>query len=83
MRSIKADYLVGAEVLEMNGNLGTTAFLQVEWSIWEGADGSELVQRRSTYNEPVPDRSYSGLVQAYSNMIGQLTRDIAEAIKGL
>jgi uncharacterized protein len=83
MRSIKADYLVGAEVIEMNGNLGTTAFLQVEWSIWEGADGRELVQRRSKYSEPVQNQSYSGLVQAYSNMIGQLSRDIAEAVEGL
>jgi uncharacterized protein len=82
MRSIKADYLAGAEVIEMNGNLGTTAFLQVEWSIWEGAGGKELVQRRSTYNEPVPDRSYCGLVQTYSNMIGHLSRDIAEAVEG-
>jgi uncharacterized protein len=83
MRSIKADYLVGVEVIEMNGDLGTIAFLQVEWIIWEGAEGRELVQRRSKYSEPVQDRSYSGLVQAYSNMIGQLSRDIAETIKEL
>jgi uncharacterized protein len=81
MKSIKADYLVGVEVIEMNGNLGTTAFLQVDWSIMEGGAGKEFVQRRSTYIEPVPDRSYSALVQAYSNMIGQLSRDIAEAIE--
>lgn len=81
--SIKPDYIVEAEVTEMNGDLGTKAFLKVQWTIWGIGEGRELVQRRSTYSEPVRDRTYNGLVQAYSSMVGQLSRDIAEGIEGL
>ncbi|RPI52647.1 MAG: hypothetical protein EHM49_05255, partial [Deltaproteobacteria bacterium] len=76
-------YIVEAEVTEMNGDLGTKAFLKVQWTIWGIGEGRELVQRRSTYSEPVRDRTYNGLVQAYSSMVGQLSRDIAKGIEGL
>jgi uncharacterized protein len=82
MRSIKPDYLVEVEVLGLNGNLGTTAFLQVEWTIRGGAELRELIQRRSIYREPVQTPSYSALVQTYSNMVGQLSRDLAKAVEG-
>jgi uncharacterized protein len=83
MRSIKPDYLVEVEVMGLNGNLGATAFLQVEWTLRKGAELRELIQRRSIYRESVQVPSYSGLVQAYSNMVGQLSLDIAEAVEGL
>lgn len=81
--SIKPDYIVEAEVIEMNGDLGTKAFLSVQWAIWRVGESKELVQKRTTYSEPVRDRTYNGLVQAYSNMVGQLSRDIAKGIEGL
>jgi uncharacterized protein len=83
MPSIKPDYIVRAEVMEINGDLGTKAYLQVQWSIWGAAEGKEIVRRRSTYNEAVQDPTYHSLVQAYSNMVGQLSRDMAEAIERL
>lgn len=81
--SIKPDYIVEAEVMEMNGDLGKKAFLQVQWAIWGVGKSRELVQKRSAYSEPVRDRTYNGLVQAYSSMVGQLSRDIARGIEGL
>jgi len=81
--SIKPDYIVEAEVMEMNGDLGEKAFLQVQWAIWGIGENRELVQKRSTYTESVRDRTYNGLVQAYSSMVGQLSRDIAKGIEGL
>jgi uncharacterized protein len=83
MRSIKPDYHVEVEVMGLNGNLGATAFLQVEWTLRGGAELRELIQRRSIYKESVQVSSYSGLVQVYSNMVGQLSLDIAEAVEGL
>jgi hypothetical protein len=51
MTSIKPDYIVRAEVMEISGDLDTKAYLQVQWTIWGAAEGKELVRRRSTYNE--------------------------------
>jgi uncharacterized protein len=81
--TIKPDYLVRADVLEMNGYLDTKAYLQLQWSIWGVREKKELFQKRSAYSELVRNGSYEGLVQAYSNMVGQLSRDIARAIEGL
>jgi uncharacterized protein len=81
--SIKPDYIVRAEVMEFTGDLDTKAYLQVQWSIWGTAEKKEIVRRRSTYNEAVQDPTYHSLVQAYSNMVGQLSRDIAEAIEAI
>lgn len=83
MPSIKPDYLVRVEVMELTGDLDSKAYLQVQWTIWGTVEGNELVRKRSTYSEPVQDRTYHGLVQAYSIMVGQLSREIAEAIEGL
>ena len=83
MTSIKPDYIVKADVMEMSGDLDTKAYLQVQWTLWGAAEGKEIVRRRSTYNEVVQDPTYHSLVQAYSIMVGQLSRDIAEAIEGL
>lgn len=81
--SIKPDYLVRAEVMELSGDLDSKAYLQVQWTIWGAAEGKALFETRSSYTEPVQDQTYESLVQAYSIMVGQLSRDIAEAMKGL
>jgi len=83
MASIKPDYIVRAEVMEISGDLDTTAYLQVQWTIWGAAERKELVRKRSNYSERVQDPTYHSLVQAYSIMVGQLSREIAEAIEGL
>lgn len=79
--SIKPDYLVRAEIIEMIGNLDTKAVFQVQWSIWGVREEKEVIQKRSTYSEHLPDPTYHGLVQAYSSLVGQLSRDIAKAIE--
>jgi len=83
MASIKPDYVVRAEVMEISGDLDTEAYLQVQWTIWGAAERKELVRKRSNYSERVQDPTYHSLVQAYSIMVGQLSREIAEAIEGL
>ena len=82
-RSVKPDYIVKADIMEMTGDLETTAYLQVQWSILGVRETRELFQKRSTYSETVMDATYEGLVQTYSNMFGKLSRDIAKAMEGL
>jgi len=72
------DYRVEADVMELTGDLQTKAFLQVQWTIWEVKEARALAQGRSTYSEAVRGQNYHGLVEAYSAMVGQLSRDIAE-----
>lgn len=79
----KPDYFVKVNVIEMNGYLDDKAFLQVQWSIWGDRGKKELFQKRSAYSEPIKGASYEGLVLAYSNMVGQLSRDIAKAMEKL
>ncbi len=81
--TVKPDYLVRANVMEMKGSLDDKAYLEIQWSIWGVMEGRELFQKRSTYSETVIDGTYEGLVQTYSNMIGQLSHDIAKALEGL
>lgn len=81
--SIKPDYIVKAEIMEMSGDLDKKAYLHVQWTLWGAAERKELVRKRSNYIERVQDPTYHSLVQAYSIMVGQLSLEIAAAIEGL
>lgn len=78
--SIKPDYRIEADVLELSGDLKAAASLHVQWTIRGAMDEKVLAQRRSNYSEPVGNQSYQGLVEAYSQMVGQFSRDIAKAL---
>jgi uncharacterized protein len=77
------DYRVDAEVVHMRGNLGSEVSFEVWWGISYGPDKTARVSRISRYSVPVADRSYEALVQAYSQGLAALSRDVADALKEL
>jgi uncharacterized lipoprotein YmbA len=76
------DYRIDVHVIQMDGVLGENAFLDVSWSIADGADRKKpaLVTKRSRYKEPTGGGDYGAFVSAQSRNLAFLSRDIAETI---
>ncbi len=76
------DYRIDVHVIQMDGMLGENAFLDVSWSIADGADRriTPVVTKRSTYKELTRGGDYGAFVSAQSRNLDSLSREIAEAI---
>jgi uncharacterized protein len=76
------DYRIEVQVIQMDGNLGESASLDVAWSIMEGNGHkkSPLLTKRSTYKEPTGGGDHGAFVSAQSHNLASLSREIAEAI---
>jgi uncharacterized protein len=81
-RQALIDYRIDVNMIQMDGQLGDDASLEVSWSIGDGADRKKppLFTKRSTYKEPTGGGDYASFVAAQSRNVASLSRDIAEAI---
>jgi len=77
------DYRVEVELLQMDGTLGGTVFLEAWWTIFTGGEKKACVIKRSSYSEPVTGKGYDTLVQAHSHLLAALSHDIAGALEEL
>jgi len=75
------DYQVIMEVIRFEGRLGEVAWLDSRWNIFQGPERRLLHTGQSNINEPVMGPKYADLVAAQSRALGQLSREIARAIK--
>jgi len=82
-RLIPIDYHIGVEVIQFDGELGGNAFLVARWGIFGGKDKKMLVTKKSSFTEPTGARGYEALVAAQSRTIGDLSREMAAAIKDI
>jgi uncharacterized lipoprotein YmbA len=57
--------------------------LEAWWRVFRGDGKIMLVARKSNLSEPAGGGDYKSLVAAQSRALGQLSREIAEAIKTL
>ena len=73
------DFRVQIEVLRLESAPGDAAFLDVIWTV-RGRSEKDEKTGRTTWREPVSGKSYDALVAAHSRALGQLSRDLAEAI---
>lgn len=80
--STPIDYRVEVTVIRMDGKIGGNASLVARWAIFRENDRKMLLTRQSSYSESLRSQSYKALVSAQSRVIGDLSREIAEAIKG-
>jgi uncharacterized lipoprotein YmbA len=79
------DYQVVVDVVRFDGELGGRASLMAHYYIWEVGEG-EVEDRRigtwaPTFNRQIRDDSYEALVSTMSELVGDLSREIAEKIK--
>jgi uncharacterized lipoprotein YmbA len=76
------DYRIDVNVIQMDGQLGENASLEISWSIGDGADRKKppLFTKISTYEEPIKGGDYASFVAAQSRNVASLSRDVAGAI---
>ena len=82
-RSNPLDYQLSLDVIQFDGTKSQEAVLKVRWTL-VGEDGETLlVKKTSHFTEPVGGLDYEDFVQAMSRTLDSLSKEIAEAIKGL
>lgn len=82
MLSANTDFRVAIEVQRFDSTPGDSALLDAVWIVRRTADGKSDTGR-TTAREPVPEKSYDGLVAAHSRAVARLSQDIAAAVRGL
>ena len=80
------DYQIVVDVMRFEGDLEGEASLKVHYYIWAVGEG-EVEDRRigtwkSSFSRQTKDDSYQALISAMSELVGDLSREIAEKIKG-
>ena len=71
------DVQVGVRVTRLTGRLGGDVFLDAYWSIKRGDE--PILTRRASLSRPAGE-DYASFAAALSDMLGELCRQIAEAI---
>jgi uncharacterized lipoprotein YmbA len=82
-RSVPIDYQVVVDVTRFDGELGGNALLIARWSVFRGRDKTVLFMERSRISESSRAQGYEAIVAAQSRALGQLSREIADAIKAI
>jgi uncharacterized lipoprotein YmbA len=82
-RSGPVDYLLNIRLAGLEGSLGGEAVLEAEWSLSEGETRQMILSSRSRFVKPVDGKDHASLVSAHSDLIADLSREIARAITTL
>ncbi len=75
-----ASYRVAVDVLRFDSEPGKAATLDALWTV-RSAKPDEARSGRTTLSEPVQGGGYTALVAAHSRTLGQMSADIAAAIR--
>ena len=79
------DYQITVDVMRFEGDLGGEASLIAHYYIWDFGQSEGEARRlgtwRSSYNRETQDDSFEALVATMSQLVGDLSREIAERIK--
>jgi hypothetical protein len=79
-RTIRLDYDVEVSVTRFDVDSAGHAVLDARWVVYRDADGERVHSARSTIVEPAPTDDQAAGVQALSQALGDLSRQIAAAI---
>jgi uncharacterized lipoprotein YmbA len=73
------EYRVGVTVVHLTGTLGAEARLDALWTVRKEGDETILAARRTNLHHPAGD-DYDAYAAAVSDMLAELSREIAQAI---
>jgi hypothetical protein len=83
MHHFKPTYRVTVDVMRLDGAIDGEAVLSARWAISD-AEGKEfLVGKKSVYNQPLEDATYAALIKAESQVVAELSKEIAGEIVAL
>ncbi|HTP99612.1 MAG TPA: PqiC family protein [Casimicrobiaceae bacterium] len=77
-----ADFAVAIEVQRFESVQGSYALLDAVYSVRRSADGRTTLGR-ATVREAASDKSYEALAAAHSRAVARMSRDIAQALRGI
>ena len=82
-QELPIEYQVVVDVIRFDGEPGGEAALQAQYYIleFEENERKQIVARQPSFRKPLADKSFETLVAAMSELVGDLSRDIAEKIK--
>jgi uncharacterized lipoprotein YmbA len=79
------DYQIVLDVMRFDGDLGGEVSLIVHYHIWDVGEGEVEARRmgtwRSSFSRQTRDDSFEALVSTMSELVGDISREIAEKIK--
>jgi uncharacterized lipoprotein YmbA len=79
------DYQIVVDVMRFEGDLGGETSLVSHYYIWTKGESEGEARRigiwKSRFNRQTPDDSFEALVATMSELVGDLSREIAERIK--
>ena len=77
------DYQVGVEVIRFDAGPGGDVSLAAKWGIYQPDGKKVLITKRSTLLEPAGAPGYEAMAAAGSRAVAGLSREIAEALRGV
>ena len=82
-QELPLEYQVVVDVIRFDGEPGVAASLLVQYYIsgFEQNERRQIITRQPSFSKPLTDDSFETLVAAMSELVGDLSRDIAEEIK--
>jgi len=83
-QELPLEYQVAVDVIRFDGEPGVEASLLAQYYIlkFEENKRKQIVTRQPSFSKPLADDSFEALVAAMSELVGDLSREIAEKIKG-
>ena len=81
-QNVDADYRVVIDVQTFESAPGDAATLSALWIVHRVKDG-KAQSGRTSVREPTNGQGYDALAAAHSRALGRMSRDIADAIRGL
>ena len=83
MPFFKPTYRVMVDVIQLDGALDGEAVLSARWAISDSEGKTYLVGKKSVYSKPLEDASYASLIKAESQVVAELSKEIAGEIAAL
>ena len=82
-RTTPVDYQIVVDILQFDGTRGGEAVLSARWSLLDGDEQTVFTTRKTQVTHHPTSQGYEALVEAMSQNLEDLSREIAEAIKVL